>query len=145
MHAFNLQDGSLSMTGIRPLPAPMQLMRILILFAGLSACSSLSASQSGMKRIKVRVGQLKEISLPAPASSTRQLSGSSDNDEIADVSEKQRTATAPGRTGRNQNNMIFLIKGITPGTAKVVFTEKQTGEEGPGEARITYQVEVVSR
>ena len=92
--------------------------------------------------MRVAVGQIKEISLPAPGDSTVQLIGTSDNSEVVDVSPKQ---SASETSAPKLNTMIFLIKGVTVGTAKVIFSEKQTGGSGTDRIVRTYVVQVSTK
>jgi hypothetical protein len=116
-----------------------------LLLVGLSACSGLNQSDKP-KHLRVSVGQIKEISLSTPQDSTFQLTGSSENKEIVEVSNQQlnpadASPAKPQPTGRT----VFIIKGITPGTAKVVLAEKGKEEAGNGRIRKTYLVEVINR
>lgn len=108
---------------------------------GLTACSQ-GAQPGGQRRMRVDVGQIKEISLPAPGDSTVQLIGTSDNSEVVDVSPKQLAAQT---SVAKSDNAVFLIKGVTVGTAKVVFSEKQTGGSGTDRVVRTYVVQVSTK
>lgn len=92
--------------------------------------------------MRVAVGQIKEIMMPAPGDSTVQVVGTSDNSEVVDVSPKQLAAET---SVPKSANTIFLIKGVTVGTAKVVFSEKQTGSSGTERVLRTYVVQVATK
>ncbi len=117
-----------------------QLFFAVLLVVGLWACSQ-SSQPGGQRRMQVAVGQIKEISMPAPGDSTVRLIGTSDNSEIVDVSPKQSAAET---SVAKSDNAIFLIKGVTVGTAKVVFSEKQTGGAGTERVVRTYVVQVAT-
>lgn len=120
---------------------PGQLFFAILLMISLLACTQ-GGQSGGQKRIRVDVGQIKEISLPAPSDSTVQVVGTSDNSEIVDVSPKQSAAEA---SVPKSDNMIFLIKGVTVGTAKVIFSAKQTGSPGADRVVRTYVVQVATK
>ncbi|MBC7922761.1 MAG: hypothetical protein H7Z75_16905 [Ferruginibacter sp.] len=121
---------------------------VALLLAGLSACNGLRTNGSDepsgrAKRMRVVVGEIREIGLPSRGDTTLQLVGTSENQEIVEVSRRE-LASEDGEPGKTAP-AVFLVKGVTNGTAKVVFSEKRTGEEGPGRIRKTYLVEVVSQ
>lgn len=111
----------------------------LLLLAGLSSCHSLQPGESG-KRLKLNVGEIKEISLSAPKDSTVQIVGTSDNNEVVDVSQKP----VIGSTTQSAGSMVFLLKGVTVGTANVIFSDRKPGEAGAGHIRRTYKVQVTT-
>lgn len=106
---------------------------------GFIACGQHGVS-GPQTRLRVAVGQIKEVTLSASSDSTRQLVATSDNSEIVDVSPKE-VATAATGTVKSPTN-TFLIKGVTVGTARVVFTETQANTPGPGPIRKAYSVRV---
>lgn len=109
---------------------------------GFVSCGQHGVS-SPQTRLRVAVGQIKEVNLPASSDSTRQLVATSDNSEIVEVSPKEAATNATG-TVKSLTN-IFLIKGVTVGTARVVFTEKQDNIPGPGPIRKAYSVRVTDK
>ena len=141
---------------LRPsgLPAPFRalfvctpLLPAVLLLAVLTACSGAGSSTSaGGKRLRLEVGKIKEVDFRLGPDTTLQLYSSSENKEIVDVS---RAESAPedvaARPAKGTDRAVFYIKGISPGRASVVFSEKKTGEEGPGRTLSTYNVEVVSK
>ena len=89
--------------------------------------------------MRLSVGEVREVTLPEPGNKTAELIGTSDNSEIVDVTPKPAPAesgTSPARP------TTFLIKGVTAGTARVVFSEKQPDDAGPGKVVKTYSVRV---
>lgn len=94
--------------------------------------------------MRLTVGEINEISMARPADRTTVLTGTSDNSEIVDVSLKQTVAAETGAT-LSTDQLIFLIKGITVGTARVVFSGKRVDEPGTGHVRKTYVVQVSSK
>ena len=96
--------------------------------------------------MRLTVGDIKEVSINARPDSTNQLTATSDNQEVVDVSRKLTDATSPnGPQLSTAGPTVFLIKGVTAGTAKVVFSEKPTGAEGTGRVRKAYVVTVVTK
>ncbi|MDO1447923.1 hypothetical protein Q0590_16750 [Rhodocytophaga aerolata] len=125
---------------------------VLTLFCcSLAACGGMS-SKNGYtfsepsKKIKLAVGEIKEIRLTSQRDSTWQVASSSENKEIVDVTDKaDTTEETTTSTVPDKGNMVFLVKGVTPGSVKISFAEKQKEEEGPGRILKTYQVEVVTK
>ena len=77
---------------------------------------------------------------------TWQLSAASDNQEVVDVSRKPSMLLSENKVAvAEKGQAVFLIKGVTIGTAKVVFSEKQIGATGDGQVKKTYRVTVVSK
>ncbi|GAB3506746.1 hypothetical protein GCM10027341_40310 [Spirosoma knui] len=107
-----------------------------------SACSR-TAQTGPQSKLRLEVGQIKEVTLSASGDGSTQLVGTSDNQEVVDVTRKQPgpESTATIQTG-DSGPIVFLIKGVTVGKANVTFSEKKTGEEGSGQAKKTYVVEV---
>jgi hypothetical protein len=122
---------------------PVLLMGLL---AVMSACNATRSDSAKGQRMRLTVGDIKEVSINARPDSTNQLTATSDNQEVVDVSRKQTDATAPnGPQLSTAGPTVFLIKGVTVGTAKVVFSEKPTGAEGTGRVRKAYVVTVVTK
>ena len=121
---------------------PMNLFSLALCMAGLLACGQHGVSGS-QTRLRVAIGQIKEVTLSAPADSTHQLVGTSDNSEIVEVSLKEAVSAQTGAVKSPSNT--FLIKGVTAGTARVVFTENQTHTPGPGPIRKAYSVQVTTQ
>ncbi|MBC8152515.1 MAG: hypothetical protein H7Z72_06355 [Bacteroidetes bacterium] len=119
---------------------------MLVLITGLTACTPNAQVGAGpQKQTRLTVGQIKEIRMQGPADSTVLLSASSDNSEVVDVSQKPELAMPNGSVRSATGERIFLIKGVTIGLARVVFSEKRSGETGDGQVRRTYLVQVVSK
>lgn len=77
---------------------------------------------------------------------TWQLTATSDNQEVVDVSRKPKTPTTGSEPKTaDSGSATFLIKGVTVGTANVVFSEKQIGADGDGQVRKSYVVSVTSK
>lgn len=116
------------------------------LFAVLSACSANRSDSTTGQRMRLSVGDIKEVTLSARPDSTNQLTATSDNQEVVDVSRKPTDATAPnGPQLSTAAPVVFLIKGVTAGTARVVFSEKPVGGEGTGRVRKAYIVTVATK
>lgn len=119
---------------------------LLMLTTALTACTPNGQIGDGpQKQTRLTVGEIREISIQAPADSTVLLSASSDNSEVVDVSQKPEVATANGSTRPVAGERVFLLKGVTIGMARVVFSEKRSGETGDGQVRRTYVVRVTSK
>jgi hypothetical protein len=120
----------------------------IILITGLYACGNkagYSFSESS-KRIKLNVGEIKEISLSSNRDSTWQVIGSSENKEIVDVTSKQDPSEETTTTNIPDNgSLVFLVKGVTSGSVKITFAEKQKDDTGPGNILKTYQVDVTTK
>lgn len=94
--------------------------------------------------MRLSVGEIKEVELPSRRGA--QLVSTSENQEIVDVS--QRTFTSADSTAMRQGqpvSTVFLIKGVSTGTAKIFFSDKTAGDDGSGKPRKTYAVQVTSR
>lgn len=128
--------------GFRPI-LTLKGVGTLLLLAGLSGCSQSGPSTSA-KRMRLAVGEIKEVSLPGRAGSS--VVGTSDNQEVVDVTQKPFTPADSGAMQRGSVvPTVFLVKGVTIGTARIVFADKTTGEDGPGRMRQTYMVQVNSK
>ncbi len=119
------------------------LSRLLIMLIGLTACSPKQPS-GPTKRMRLQVGEITEIRVARPTDRTAVLTGTSDNSEIVDVSLKQTVAAETGATP-SADQVVYLIKGITVGTARVVFSEKRADGSGTGHVQKTYVVQVSSK
>jgi hypothetical protein len=124
---------------------------ILFLVTGLYACGGLSDKggytfSEKHKRIKLGIGEIKEVTLTSQRDSSWTMIGSSENKEIVDVtskedpSEETTTTTIP-----DKGSLVFLVKGVTNGRVRINFAEKRKGETGPGRTLKTYMVDVVSK
>lgn len=92
--------------------------------------------------MKVAVGEIKEVTLTARAP----IVGSSENQEVVDVSLKPMTSA--DSTALQQGTavpMVFLIKGVTIGSARVILSEKTADNTASGQVRRAYKVQVVSQ
>ena len=113
---------------------------LMLTIAILGACGRNGAS--GGQSMNLLVGEVQEITLPKPGSKTTELTGTSDNSEVADVTPKP----TPSQTGANSTaSTAFLVKGVTAGTVRVVFSERQPGDAGPGKMVKTYLVRVKTK
>jgi hypothetical protein len=118
----------------------------LLFILAVAACNRQGASNSlttaqKPKNIRLVVGKIKEVYMPMPADTTIQLLASSENNEIVDVSKQSSEQPQTER----QLKETFLIKGVTPGTVKVIFSRKKVNEEGAGDIIQTYLVRVVTK
>ncbi|NEU68387.1 hypothetical protein GK091_15965 [Spirosoma agri] len=95
--------------------------------------------------MKLMVGEIKEITLSSRGDGSRQLIGTSDNQEVVEVSRPELAPAVDTLKQANSKPAIFQLKGITVGTANVVFTEKQPAETGSGQVKKTYVVQVMSK
>ncbi|GAB3219590.1 hypothetical protein [Spirosoma arcticum] len=116
------------------------------LLAVMSACNATRTDSTKGQRLRLTVGDIKEVSIDARPDSTNQLTATSDNQEVVDVSRKPTDTTAPnGPQLSTAGPTVFLIKGVTAGTARVVFSEKPVGEDGTGRVKKAYVVTVVNK
>lgn len=122
-----------------------RLMPVLLL-TGLLACSQTGQTDGGTKRkLKVAVGEIKEVSLPSQGDGSSELIGTSDNQEVVEVS-RQQLAPAVDTLKRDKSGpTVFQIKGVTIGTANVVFSTKPLNQTGSGQAIRTYVVQVTAK
>ena len=119
------------------------MLRLVLLIAGLSACTSLRSDKA--QRLRIEVGEIKEIRLPGQGDASMQLIGTSDNNEVVEVSRRELAPAVDTLQATRSGPSIFQIKGVTTGTANVVFTEKRPEEVGSGRIRKTYSVQVVTK
>jgi hypothetical protein len=123
-----------------------KLILLTFLTASLIACTKSNQPGSGsQKRLRVSVGEIKEISVPNRGDGSSELIGTSDNQEVVEVSRRQ---LAPAVDTLNRNNAgptVFQIKGVTAGTANVVFSTKPLSQPGSGQTIRTYVVQVVAK
>jgi hypothetical protein len=116
------------------------------LVVGLVACSSANPSGSGsQKKVRIAVGEIKEITLPNRGDEKSELVGTSDNQEVVEVSRQQLAPAVDTLKHNNTRSTIFQIKGITAGTANVVFTTKPLNQAGNGQTVRTYVVQVSAK
>ncbi len=111
--------------------------------SGLLACAPGASTRP--KKLRLSVGELKEITLPTPADSSVQVLATSENPEVVDVSRLEALNDSTTLTKGRPVRMNFLLKGVTAGTARVVFSEKPAGPQAPDRIRRTYLVEVVNK
>ena len=116
------------------------------LFTALSGCTTTHSESAKGQPMRLTVGDIKEITVAARPDTTYQLTATSDNQEVVDVSRKPTDITAPGGTpSTTTGTIVFLIKGVTAGTARVVFSEKKVGTDGAGRTKKTYVVTVANK
>lgn len=109
------------------------------------SCNKGSLPSSGpQKKLRVSVGEIKEISLSTGGNSAVELIGTSDNQEVVEVSRPQLAPAVDTLTLRKAP-MIFQIKGVTVGTANVIFTTKPLNQAGSGQTIRTYIVQVTAK
>lgn len=122
------------------------LVLLISLLAILNACNANRTDSNKGQKLRLTVGDIKELPIFILPDTTRQITATSDNQEVVDVSRKPTVATTGnGTNSPSTGSVIFLIKGVTAGTAKVVFLEKQTGADGSGRVRKAYVVTVVTK
>ena len=112
----------------------------------LSACNRGTAVKGPQQKIQLAVGDIREVTVDARQDTTWRLTATSDNQEVVDVSRKP-SVTAVDNEPKSPltGPTAFLIKGVTVGTARVVFSEKPVGEDGDGRIKRTYIVTVVNK
>ncbi len=119
---------------------------LVYLFALLGACSANRTDSTKGQKLRLTVGDINEVTITARQDTTYQLTATSDNQEVVDVSRKPLDPAAPnGPQLPTAGPVVFLIKGVTAGVAKVVFSEKPIGEEGTGRIKKTYVVTVANK
>lgn len=91
------------------------------------------------------VGDIQEISLPGSCDGSMELIGTSDNQEIVDVSRRDLAPAVDTLKRVSTGPTVFQIKGITAGKANVVFTKQAMGATGNGQPVRTYIVEVKAK
>lgn len=119
------------------------LVSISLLLGAGSACTSSGAIRP--KKLRLYVGEIKEIALRSPADTTRRLLATSENPEVVDVSRQQSVSEGITPTTAPSGPLNFLLKGVTAGTVRVVFSEKPAGLPAQDRVVKTYLVEVVNR
>ncbi len=116
------------------------------LMLGLIACSQTGQPDSGSKRrLRVSVGEIKDISLPTTGDGSLELIGASDNQEVVEVSRQQLAPAVDTLSRTNSGPTVFQIKGVTVGTANVVFSTKPMNQAGSGQTIRTYVVQVTAK
>lgn len=116
---------------------------LIWLLAGLSACTPRPSGNA--QRLRIAVGEIKEIRLSGRGDASSQLIGTSDNTEVVDVSRREGAPAVEPLQAVRSGPTIFQLKGVTAGTANVVFAEKRPDEVGAGRVRKTYVVQVVAK
>jgi len=110
------------------------------------ACSQTSQPDSGSKKqLRISVGEIKDVSLPSRGDGTSELIGTSDNQEVVEVSRQQLAPAVDTLKRDGSGPTIFQIKGVTAGTANVVFSTKPMNQTGNGQAIRTYVVQVIAK
>ena len=119
---------------------------ILCLATSILSCSKPSQSGIGSsKKLRVSVGEIKEISVPSRGDNSLELIGTSDNQEVVEVSRQQLTPAVDTLKRAGAGPTVFQIKGITVGTANVIFATKPMNTIGSGQSVRTYVVQVVAK
>lgn len=119
---------------------------IIGLIIGFPACNKSSQPGTGsQKKLRVSVGEIKEISVPSRGDSSVELIGTSDNQEVVEVSRQQLAPAVDTLNRAGTGPTIFQIKGITVGTANVIFSAKPMNATGSGQPVRTYVVQVVTK
>jgi hypothetical protein len=127
-----------------------RLRHTLLLSVGLlgllSACHRETAVKGPQQRMQLSVGDVREVTVDARPDTTWRLTATSDNQEVVDVSRKPSVTAADNEPkAQSTGPTVYLIKGVTVGTARVVFSEKPVGEDGDGRVKRTYVVTVVNK
>ena len=119
---------------------------VAFLTGSLAACSQTSQPGTGpQKKLRISVGEIKDVSLSNRGDGSSELIATSDNQEVVDVS-RQQLAPAVDTLKRDKSGpTVFQIKGVTAGTANVVFSTKPLNQTGSGQPVRTYVVEVIAK
>ena len=119
---------------------------LALLFINLAACSKSNQPSSGSQRkLKVAIGEIKEVSLSRSGDGSSELIGTSDNQEVVEVSRQQLTPAVDTLQRKSNGPTVFQIKGVTVGTTNVVFSEKPMNQTGNGQLIRTYVVQVTAK
>lgn len=133
-------------TDMNRLQVRTKLIWLGFLAAGLLACNQTGQTDGGAKRkLRVSVGEIKEVSLPNQGDGSTELIGTSDNQEVVEVSRQQLAPAVDTLKRDNNGPTVFQIKGITVGTANVVFSQKPLNQTGSGQPVRTYVVQVSAK
>lgn len=111
-----------------------------LILGGLAACTA-----TRPQKLRLHVGEIKEVTLRVPADTSRRLLATSENPEVVDVSQRQAVAEGVTPPPAPASEQTFLLKGVTAGTVRVVFSEKPNGMQTPERVRRAYRVEVVNK
>lgn len=119
---------------------------LLAVVIGLTGCRqgmvSSNASARG-ERLEVKLGEIKEVTVSGLITNPVELVGTSENKEVVEVSRRRLTAAKDTVTPSDSGPAVFEIKGVTPGTARVTFSEKRMDGKGKEKIRKAYVVKVV--
>ena len=119
---------------------------IISLIISFLACSKNGQSSTGsQKKLRVSVGEIKEISVPSRGDNSVELIGTSDNQEVVEVSRQQLAPAVDTLKRTGASPTVFQIKGVTVGTANVIFSAKPMNATGSGQPLRTYIVQVVAK
>jgi hypothetical protein len=127
----------------RPFHYALGLSLSISLLISTSACTS-TKSAGRQKQVQLSVGSIKEITVPRQGNSAWQLIGTSDNQEVVDVSRRELAPAVDTLRRQPTGPAVFQLKGITAGTANVTFSEKNPDEAGNGKTIRTYVVRVTA-
>ncbi|MGF7218212.1 hypothetical protein GGR92_004389 [Spirosoma lacussanchae] len=117
-----------------------QLVCTIAVITSLAACR-MGAGSGSARPMKVAVGAIQEVTLTG-----KSVVGTSDNQEVVDVTTKPlSSADSSAQAQGKAVATTFLIKGVTVGTARVVFAEQAADSSPDGRVRQTYAVQVVSQ
>ncbi|WP_420148698.1 hypothetical protein [Spirosoma sp.] len=115
------------------------------LLTSLVACSQTGQTDVAKRKLRLSVGEIKEVSLPRQGDGSQELIGTSDNQEVVEVSRQQLAPAVDTLKRDNSGPAIFQIKGVTVGTANVVFSTKPINQTGSGQPVRTYVVQVTAK
>ena len=124
---------------------PKQLIWVIVLMAGLAACSQSNQTAGSKKKLRVSVGEIKEITIARSGDGATELVGTSDNQEIVEVSRRELAPAVDTLKRSDSSPTVFQIKGITAGQANVVFSTKPMQATGSGTPVRTYVVQVTAK
>lgn len=120
---------------------------LALVLNGLLACAPNGQPGTSTRPTKLRlfVGEIKEISFPTPTDSSAQVLATSENPEVVDVSRRETINEGAIPSTGPTSKLNFLLKGVTAGKVRVLFSEKPAGSQDPERIRKTYLVEVVTK
>ena len=122
-----------------------QLLWSTVLMMALVACSQSNQMAGSKKKLRVAVGEIKEVTIARSGDGATELVGTSDNQEIVEVSRRELAPALDTLKRSDSSPTVFQIKGVTVGQANVVFSTKPMQATGSGTPVRTYVVQVTAK